>query len=148
MMLPPAGMLGGIRTRMSVEPGCRGGGRGGCGGAGAPAAPRRMRRRVPVRTFVCVIWARSTRQVPPGKCDNKIWPRAGAASSALQATSSMGIHTFGWLSHCQLPEGVVRGGAGGGAVGGAGASCCHCVRVCDGGGGVLSCCHGVGCDVV
>ena len=67
VMLPPAGMLGGIRTRMSVEPGGRGGGRGGCGGAGAPAAPRRMRRRVPVRTFVCVIWARSTRQVPPGK---------------------------------------------------------------------------------
>ena len=63
VMLPPAGMLGGIRTRMSVEPGWR----GGCGGAGAPAAPRRMRRRVPVRTFVCVIWARSTRQVPPGK---------------------------------------------------------------------------------
>ena len=63
VMLPPAGMLGGIRTRMSVEPGWRGGGRGG----GAGAAPRRMRLLVPVRTFVCVIWARSTRQVPPGK---------------------------------------------------------------------------------
>ena len=52
---PPAGMLGGILTRMSVEPGWRGGGRGGCGGADAPPAPRRMRRRVPVLIFVCVI---------------------------------------------------------------------------------------------
>ena len=65
VMLPPAGMLGGIRTRMSVAPGGRGGGRG--GGGGADAAPRRIRLLVPVRTFVCVIWARSTRQVPPGK---------------------------------------------------------------------------------
>ena len=67
VMLPPAGILGGIRTRMSVAPGGRGGGRGGGAGAGAPAAPRRIRLVVPVRTFVCVIWARSTRQVPPGK---------------------------------------------------------------------------------
>ena len=50
---PPGGMLGGIFTRMSVEPGGRGGGRGGCGGA--DAAPRRMRLRVPVRTFVWTI---------------------------------------------------------------------------------------------
>ena len=60
--------VGGILTRMSVAPGWRGGGRGG-GGAGAPPAPRRMRRRVPVRTFVCVIAARSTRQGPPGRCE-------------------------------------------------------------------------------
>ena len=66
-MLPPAGMLGGIRTRMSVAPGGRGGGRGGGGGGGG--APRRMRRRVPVLIFVCVIWARSTRHGPPGKCE-------------------------------------------------------------------------------
>ena len=66
---PPGGMLGGIFTRMSVEPGCRGGGRGGCGGAGAPPAPRRIRLLVPVRTFVWTIWARSTRQGPPGRCD-------------------------------------------------------------------------------
>ena len=64
---PPGGMLGGIFTRMSVEPGWRGGGRGGCGGA--DAAPRRIRRRVPVLIFVCVIAARSTRQGPPGRCD-------------------------------------------------------------------------------
>ena len=35
---PPAGMLGGILTRMSVEPGCRGGGRGGGGGGGTTEA--------------------------------------------------------------------------------------------------------------
>ena len=65
VMLPPAGMLGGIRTRMSVEPGWR----GGCGGGrgSVPVAPRRMRRRVPVLIFVCVICARSTRHGPPGK---------------------------------------------------------------------------------
>ena len=53
VMEPPAGMLGGILTRMSVEPGWRGGGRG--GGADGPPAPRRIRLRVPVRTFVWTI---------------------------------------------------------------------------------------------
>ena len=36
---------------------------------GAPPAPRRIRLLVPVRTFVCVIAARSTRQGPPGRCE-------------------------------------------------------------------------------
>ena len=92
---------------MSVEPGCRGGGRGGCGGAlGAAAAGTAMRICWPGRTFG------GTRTLIVRPSGARTWRMALGAVPA-------GIWTI------MVPV----DGAGGGA-------------------GALSCCHGVGCDVV